>query len=72
MPFFGSFTHQTPSFGPESKSEQWFANRKLEEKRIFSLQNLEETKTCCTFAIANGTGSGKTEIKSCSRLLEIR
>jgi len=49
-------------FGSESKSEQWFANRKLEEKRIFSLQNLEETKTCRTFAIANGTGSGKTEI----------
>jgi hypothetical protein len=49
-------------FAPKADVNSNSAKRKLEQKRIFSLQNLVETKTCCTFAIANGTGSGKTEI----------
>jgi hypothetical protein len=49
-------------FAPKADANSNSAKRKLEQKRIFSLQNLVETKTCCTFAIANGTGSGKTEI----------
>jgi len=60
--FFVDLLTVPTRFAPKADANSNSAKRKLEQKRIFSLQNLVETKTCCTFAIANGTGSGKTEI----------
>ena len=60
--FLVGFLTKFIQFAPKADANSNSAKRKLEQKRIFSLQNLVETKTCCTFAIANGTGSGKTEI----------
>jgi len=62
IPFLVDSLTVPTRFAPKADANSNSAKRKLEQKRIFSLQNLVETKTCCTFAIANGTGSGKTEI----------
>ena len=52
--FLVGFLTKFIQFAPKADANSNSAKRKLEQKRIFSLQNLVETKTCCTFAIANG------------------